>query len=121
MGIFVPFWSVVSSIWCKLQLDHWLEMSIGRLNQQFRSTLWNHNFTDDTQDEAEMERTVQLYIESLGKFVVEYQWHFNQLWTNECGLLMKFTSRSLWLSAFLAVSLTALMFGLWLANRADRC
>lgn len=122
--IVFPFWSMVSSIWCKLQLDNWLENSVATLNQEFRSHLWTNSLADEDevtkQDEAKAEEAIQEYITNLGRFVMKYQYDFNQLWSEECELLVKAASRSLWVSAGVAVCLTALMFGLFLGNRGDR-
>jgi len=119
-----PFWSMVSTVWCKLQLDNWLEKNVATLNHQFRSTLRGRSLHSAVAPlprsmpvEAEADEAEQQYIDELAQFVVLYQWEFNQLWNAECSFLIRTSTRLLWISSTVAVLLTAMTFGLWLANR----
>jgi len=132
--LILPFWCMVMSIWCKLQLDKWLEQCLGRVNHELRAALRAKTFyaaldpritaskskkaatESDHEDEAAAREAARAFVEQLGEFMAEYQRRFSRLWGRECGTMVRASSFLLWVSASVAVLLTSLMFWLLLAN-----
>eukprot|EP00928_Gymnodinium_smaydae_P087351 TRINITY_DN71626_c0_g1_i1.p1 TRINITY_DN71626_c0_g1~~TRINITY_DN71626_c0_g1_i1.p1 ORF type:complete len:444 (-),score=45.09 TRINITY_DN71626_c0_g1_i1:233-1510(-) len=132
VGILIlPFWSIVMLIWTKLQLDHWLENSLGRLNLELRSSLSAQalpELSPPSQTEgatansiSEKEGTLLLErvegaVNRLSIFVAEHQDSFQRIWNRECRLMINASTVFLWVSCALAIAITAFMFWLFLEN-----
>ncbi|CAK9049524.1 unnamed protein product [Durusdinium trenchii] len=116
--LILPFWGIVLLIWSKLQLDHWLENSIGRLNVELRQSLSadvNVESLGDREGTELLER-VEGAVTRLSSFVVEHQESFKRVWNQECRFMISAATVFLWVSCVLAILITAGMFWLFLQN-----
>mmetsp|Transcript_71492 Transcript_71492/g.149466 ORF Transcript_71492/g.149466 Transcript_71492/m.149466 type:complete len:412 (+) Transcript_71492:189-1424(+) len=121
--LILPFWCILMLLWCKLQLDRWLELSVRRLNYELRQTLQSDHFnmahtTERTMVDAaasELENVEQA-IARLGGFVADHQDRFAKVWSGECETMVNVTTNLLWVNAVVAVSITAGMFWMFLRN-----
>lgn len=122
--LILPFWSMVMLIWCKLQLDRWLELSLSKLNLELRISLATQPVvpqapTDYKAEESnghEMLEVVEEAVARLSGFVVEHQDSFKKIWGRECRAMTNAAIVFLWVSAVVAISITAGMFWLFLEN-----
>lgn len=113
--LILPFWCLVISVWCKLQLDRWFEKTLGRVYQELHSAIGARNvMSGNVHDDTEHEPSS---MDSLSHFVSEYKHQYNMLWDQECGYLLRMATRLLWVSAAVAILLTCLMFWIFLKDR----
>jgi len=124
--LILPFWGIVMLIWSKLQLDHWLETSIGRLNVELRLSL-SADFSQETangeglqdRDGSQLLEKVEGAVTRLGTFVVEHQESFKRVWNKECRFMISAATVFLWVSCILAILITSGMFWLFLQNHME--
>lgn len=122
--LILPFWCILMLLWCKLQLDRWMELSVRHLNGELRNTLQpNSSFGEqlslsslDAAVSRELE-AVEQAVTRLGGFVVDHQDRFAQVWTGECDNMVRASTNFLWVNAVLAVSITSGMFWMFLRNK----
>lgn len=116
--LILPFWGIVLLIWSKLQLDHWLENSIGRLNVELRQSLSADINTESVADRegSQLLERVEGAVTRLSSFVVEHQESFKRVWNHECKFMISAATVFLWVSCVLAILITAGMFWLFLQN-----
>jgi len=141
-----PFWSMVMLIWSKLQLDRWLENSLGRLNVELRGSLAampigdvgvrsdatsssredgdegeGRGATDRPGDQAGEDLLVGVEgaVVRLSGFVTEHQESFKKVWSKECRVMIQASTVFLWVSCVLAIGITAGMFWLYLRNHME--
>ncbi|CAJ1375226.1 unnamed protein product [Effrenium voratum] len=117
--LILPFWGTLRLIWSKLQLDHWLENSIGRLNVELRRSLSaDSNCTEPSEDRdgTQLLDKVEGAVTRLSTFVVEHQESFKKVWNQECRFMISAATVFLWGSCILAILITSGMFWLFLQN-----
>jgi len=124
--LILPFWGIVMLIWSKLQLDHWLENSIGRLNVELRlslsadfSNVETANGSSQDRDGSQLLERVEGAVTRLGAFVVEHQESFKRVWNKECRFMISAATVFLWVSCILAILITSGMFWLFLQNHME--
>jgi len=122
--LILPFWSIVMLIWCKLQLDGWLEHSLGRLNIELRTSLAAQPVLKDEpvaepsfgSSGQEVLEVVEQTVARLSGFVADHQDSFKLIWGRECRAMTNAATCFLWVSAVVAIAITAGMFWLFLEN-----
>lgn len=124
--LILPFWCILMLLWCKLRLDKWLEISVRRLNSELRATLSSSGFYKVCDSMSAVSATarqelecVEQAIERLGRFVVDHQDRFAEVWSGECDGMIRATTNLLWVNAVVAVSITAGMFWMFLRNNLN--
>lgn len=130
--LILPFWSIIMLIWSKLQLDQWLETSLGRLNLELRSSLSQHNYGEEIESETssstgltddsagqELLLKVEHAVNRLSSFVVEHQESFKEVWNKECRAMIAAATIFLFAASALAIAITAFMFWLFLKNHME--
>lgn len=118
-------------IWSKLQLDQWLETSLGRLNLELRSSLSSQKGSEHMEESAvgtgladdilghELLVKVEDSVNRLSSFVFEQQASFKQVWDKECRSMITAATIFLFVSSALAIAITAGMFWLFLKNHME--
>lgn len=132
-------------IWSKLQLDRWLETSLGRLNLELRGSLsampgcsepsdalppggagdsrgggdGNAAAAQNDRLQQDLLERVEGAVSRLSGFVVEHQDSFKRVWSAECRLMLKAATVFLWMACVLAIGITAGMFWLFLQNNME--
>lgn len=108
-------------------MDAWLQQTLSHLQRLRRSVVGQgetNNVVQNVKTEESLAQDQQRLIQTLGKFVVDYQDIFQDLWDGQCAPLVFWATRLLWCSATVAVVLTAYMFWIYLAdlsyNRDDQ-
>lgn len=126
MELILPFWSILLLLRCKTWLDSWLQHTLSELQEMRRNIIRSrdaHTVVSDTavgnQREEDVATEQQKIIASLGEFIVDYQDLFGDLWNEQCTPLVFWATRMLWFSAYVAITLTGLMFWIYLFNRDD--
>jgi len=123
IDLFVPFWSILMLLHCKRKLDSWLQHTLGDL-QLMRRGIMNTDILESSewtkQVEDQLAEEQKRVVATLGGFIVDYQEIFMQLWNEECAPLVAIATLLLWASATIAITLTAFMFWIYLADRETK-
>lgn len=126
--LILPFWGILMLIRAKLQLDNWLEYSLGKLNRERRGIVqksqpqkssdepWGQRAREEMQrQDDETERIVYRLVD----IVLEYQEYLANIWTAECSWLVHGATMFLWVSAVMALMMTSLSVWIFLVNRSS--
>mmetsp|Transcript_33061 Transcript_33061/g.71967 ORF Transcript_33061/g.71967 Transcript_33061/m.71967 type:complete len:341 (-) Transcript_33061:182-1204(-) len=119
IDLVMPFWAILLLLLSRMKLDGWLQQTLEDLHDLRRSIMPQSFAKLDDSTENSLAEEQQQTIARLGTFIVRSQDGFMDLWTSQCAAHVTWATRFLWVSAYVAIAMTAFMFWIFLVDRPE--